>query len=67
MEDERGTDIISTTDVKSACSERDKHNVVEHVFGAEGISDEFEVAHRLTIGHAELVRVYQPRESDACL
>jgi hypothetical protein len=41
--------------------------VVEHVLGAEGLSDEFEVTHRLTNGHAELVHVYQPREFDACL
>ena len=54
-----GRDVINTADVKSLCSEWDKLDVVAHVLRIEGLSDQFEVTHRLTNGHAELVRVYQ--------
>jgi hypothetical protein len=60
-------DVINTTDVKSVNSEGDELDVLAHVLRIEGLSDRFEVAHRLTNCHAELVRVYQPREFDACL
>jgi hypothetical protein len=55
-----GQDVINTAGVKSLFSEWDKLDTIAHVLRIEDLSDQFEVAHRLTDGHAELVRVYQP-------
>jgi hypothetical protein len=34
-------DVISTADVESACSERDKFDTVVHLLRIEGLSDQF--------------------------